>query len=145
MSKVEEFLTEKEERDIVEAICAAELNTSGEIRVHIEKHTEKSVMDRAKEVFYMLNMDKTKAQNGVLFYVGVEDKKFAIIGDKGIDAMVEDDFWESIRDTISTAFKKKDFAGGLIQGIINTGLKLKQYFPFQDDDVDELPNTISKG
>jgi len=145
MSQIEDFLSEKEEGEIVAAIRAAELNTSGEIRVHIEKSTEGNALDRAKEVFYFLKMDKTSAKNGVLFYLGVEDKKFAILGDKGIDALVEEDFWDSIRDTVITAFKQNDYAGGLIQGITSAGLKLKHYFPFTPEDVDELPNTISKG
>jgi len=78
MSKVEDFLSKKEEEEIVDAIRTAEKNTSGEIRVHIEKSANGDSFDRALEVFHYLKMDNTKEQNGVLIYVAVVDKHFVI-------------------------------------------------------------------
>ena len=109
MSATENFLTPDEEKAIVNAIQIAEQNTSGEIRVHLEDHSEKPPVERAQEVFYSLGMDKTKARNGVLFYVGVEDHTFAIIGDIGIDDVVESDFWECTRDVVIENFQNKKF------------------------------------
>ena len=109
MSKVEAFLTAEEEQEIVKAILTAEKNTSGEIRVHIEAHTRLDAMERAKEVFYVLKMDNTKEENGVLIYVAVNDKKFAICGDTGIDKVVPNDFWDSTRNAIQVQFKKSNF------------------------------------
>ena len=93
MSKVEDFLTKEEEQEIVEAIRMAEKNTSGEIRVHLEKTTPMDAYDRAMEVFHELKMDETELQNGVLIYLAVEDRRFVICGDKGINDVVQDDFW----------------------------------------------------
>ncbi|MCF6347266.1 MAG: TPM domain-containing protein [Flavobacteriaceae bacterium] len=143
MSKVEDFLTSTQEQEIIEAIRLAEKDTSGEIRVHLEKSTEKDTLERAKEVFYFLKMDETKQQNGVLFYVAVDDKKFSVIGDKGIDEVVPDTFWNSIKDTVLDKFKNNNYTEGLKLGITETGTKLKQYFPYQSDDENELPDTIS--
>ena len=145
MSKTEDFLTQSEEQEIVQAIVVAEKNTSGEIRVHIEEHSEKAPLDRAQEVFFELKMDGTKDRNGVLFYVGVADKKFAIIGDKGIDDVVKADFWNSTKEVVIANFKENQFKKGLIDGILKAGEQLKIYFPYQSDDVDELSNEISKG
>lgn len=145
MSVTEDFLTADEENAIVNAIQLAELNTSGEIRVHIEKHTEKPPLERAQEVFYTLGMDQTKARNGVLFYVGVSDHTFAIIGDEGIHNMVEDDFWDCTKDIVIEHFKNKRYKEGLVDGIIRAGERLKKYFPFESDDTNELSNEISKG
>ncbi|MDI6048796.1 TPM domain-containing protein [Flavobacterium sp. XS2P24] len=145
MSATEAFLTPEEERDIVEAISQAEQNTSGEIRVHIENHTEKPPLERAQEVFHSLGMDKTAIRNGVLFYVGVSDHTFAIIGDEGIDKAVEIDFWDCTKDLVISHFKNKQFKDGLVAGILRAGERLQQYFPFQDDDANELSNEISKG
>ncbi|MGX7667005.1 TPM domain-containing protein [Flavobacterium pedocola] len=145
MSLTEEFLTPEEEKEIVAAISQAEKNTSGEIRVHIEAHTEKPPLERAKEVFHSLNMDNTAAKNGVLFYVGVKDHTFAIIGDEGIDKMVEADFWDCTKDVIIEHFKNKRYKQGLVDGILRAGERLKQYFPYQSDDTNELSNEISKG
>ncbi|MBN9283288.1 MULTISPECIES: TPM domain-containing protein [unclassified Flavobacterium] len=145
MSVTEDFLTADEENAIVNAIQLAELNTSGEIRVHIENHTEKPPLERAQEVFYTLGMDQTKARNGVLFYVGVSDHTFAIIGDEGIHNMVEDDFWDCTKDIVIEHFKNKRYKEGLVDGIIRAGERLKKYFPFESDDTNELSNEISKG
>ena len=144
MSATEEFLSREEEQEIVAAIVAAEKNTSGEIRVHIEKHTEIPPLDRAKAVFHMLGMDATAARNGVLFYVGVDDHTFAIIGDEGIDKAVESDFWDCTRDIIISHFKEKRFKQGLVEGILRAGERLKAYFPYSETDRDELSNEISK-
>lgn len=145
MSLTEDFLTPEEEKEIVHAISLAEKNTSGEIRVHIEAHTEKPPLVRAQEVFHSLNMDKTEARNGVLFYVGVQDHTFAIIGDQGIDKVVEADFWDCTKDLIIEHFKNKRYKQGLVEGILRAGDRLKKYFPYQSDDTNELSNEISKG
>jgi len=145
MSVTEDFLTRAEEQEIVNAIVAAEKNTSGEIRIHIEKHSEKPPLERAQEVFHLLAMDATQARNGVLFYVGVEDHTFAIIGDEGIDKVVENDFWDCTKDIIISHFREGKFKDGLVQGILRAGERLQQYFPFADSDKNELPNEISKG
>ncbi len=144
MSKTEDFLSKAEEQEIVLAIVEAEKNTSGEIRVHIEEHTEKSPLERAQEVFFELKMDETQDRNGVLFYVCVSDKKFAIIGDKGINEAVESDFWDCTKDTVIANFKEGNFKKGLVEGILRAGERLKKYFPFQSDDTNELSNEISR-
>lgn len=145
MSRVEDFLSAAEEQEVVDAILKAEKNTSGEIRVHLEPHTRMDTMERAKELFHILKMDNTKENNGVLIYVAVNDRKFAICGDKGIDQVVPKDFWNSTKDIIQTHFKKGDFKQGLIDGILKAGEELKTHFPWQQDDTNELSNEISKG
>lgn len=145
MSQVEDFLTATEEQEIVEAIRVAEKETSGEIRVHIEKTTSIAAFDRALEVFHLLKMDNTKLQNGVLIYLAVDDHSFVICGDKGINDVVPADFWDCTRDAMQEQFKLGNFKQGLINGILRAGEKLQQYFPWESDDSDELSNEISKG
>lgn len=142
--EVEAFLTAEEEQQIIEAIIKAENHTSGEIRVHLEKAVDKDPIQRAEEVFFYLGMDGTQNQNGILFYVAVDDHRFAIIGDKGIDTVVPDDFWDSIRDEVINEFKSEKYASGLIKGILHAGEKLKEFFPVDDEDQNELPDSISK-
>ena len=143
MSNVEDFLTQTQEQQIIDAIRAAEKNTSGEIRVHLERNSEKDPLERAKEVFYFLKMDKTKNKNGVLFYVAVDDKKFSVLGDTGINNLVSEDFWYSIKDAVIQHFSIGSYADGLKEGILATGEKLKEFFPFQTNDDDELSKEIS--
>ena len=145
MSKVEEFLTKEEEQEIIEAIQIAEKNTSGEIRIHIEKTSSIDAYARAKEVFHELKMDETELQNGVLIYLSVEDQTFVICGDKGINDVVANDFWDCTRDIMTTQFKQNKFKQGIVNGILRAGEQLQKHFPWQEGDTDELSNEISKG
>ena len=145
MSKVEAFLTANEEQEIIAAIRTAEKNTSGEIRVHIEATSKLEHSERALEVFHLLKMNNTKDENAVLIYVAVNDKKFVIYGDKGINNVVPEDFWDTTKNTIQNHFKKGDFKQGIVDGILTAGSELKAHFPWQIDDENELSNEISKG
>ncbi|RXP44548.1 TPM domain-containing protein [Lutibacter sp. HS1-25] len=145
MSKEVNFITAAEEQVLVEAIQIAEKNTSGEIRVHIENSTELPPMERALEVFHFLKMDATQLRNGVLIFIAVESKKFAILGDEGINKLVPKNFWESEKELVFSHFKKGEFCKGLELAIIEVGNKLKEFFPYQSDDTNELSNEISRG
>lgn len=145
MSKVEDFLTQDEEIAVVEAIRTAEKDTSGEIRVHLEAHSENDAFDRAADVFDYLHMNNTKLSNGVLIYVAVEDRTLVIMGDKGINDKVPPHFWESTNEAIVTQFKKGNMKQGLVDGILQAGEQLKKHFPYNNKDVNELPDDISIG
>jgi len=144
-SRVEDFLTALEEQEIVAAILEAEKSSSGEIRVHIESHTSLVHDERAKEVFHLLKMDNTKEENGVLIYIAVNDRKFAIYGDRGIDKVVPDDFWESTKNAIQEQFVNSNFKQGIINGILRAGKELNSHFPWKPTDTNELSDEISKG
>ena len=136
--------TSSEQQRIVEAIRLAEKATSGEIRVHVEAHcAQPDPVQRAIEVFAQLGMHQTKDQNGVLFYLAYDDRKFAVVGDKGIDMKVPADFWESTKDLLRKHFRQGAFAEGLSRGIERAGEQLKQYFPYASDDTNELADDIS--
>lgn len=133
----------KQEKKIVQAIREAELNTSGEIRVHISRESSDNHFESAMKVFDQLGMSATKQRNGVLFHVGLKDRNFTIIGDAGIDQCAADDFWENIKNEVVSKFKKEKYVKGLVKGIQMTGIALKKHFPYQEDDQNELPNEIS--
>lgn len=135
------FNTQEQEL-IANTIADAEKATSGEIRVAVEKHCKGSAFDRATEYFAELGMDKTAQHNGVLIYLAHEDHKFAIIGDKGIDNVVPDDFWETTQVAMKAHFLSGNLAEGIVAGIALAGEKLALYFPYQSGDVNELPNEI---
>ena len=145
MSRVEDFLSTADEQEIVQAILNAEKKTSGEIRVHIESHTRLDHFQRAKEVFHLLKMDNTKEENGVIIYVAVNDRKFAIYGDSGIDKVVPDNFWNTTKDTIEAHFKKGNYKDGIINGVLMAGKELATYFPWQHGNTNELSDEVSKG
>ena len=141
--KAKEFFTEQEKLDIRDAIIAAEKDTSGEIRVHIENHCKGDSVEHAEQVFGRLKMHETAERNAVLFYLAVLDRTFVIYGDSGINAKVPENFWDSIRDHMLGHFKERRFCQGLCEGIHLAGEKLREHFPHQKDDKDELANDVS--
>ena len=143
MSNAITILNHEEDRRVVEAIRQAELNTSGEIKVHIENHCRGDVEKRSVYVFDRLKLNETKLRNGVLIYLAIKDHKFAILGDEGINKAVEDNFWNDVKDLMLSHFKEGRFAEGLEKGIMRCGEKLKAYFPYQSDDINEIPDDIS--
>ncbi len=139
------FFTKQQQDDIKQAILKAELDTSGEVRIHIENTCKGEVLDRAAFIFEKLKMQKTELRNGVLFYLAIKNKKFAILGDKGINASVPENFWDEIKQKMMEHFKEENFTEGLIEGISIAGEKLKKHFPYHSDDINELSDEISFG
>jgi len=142
---VHKYFTEEDKLQITNAIRVAETNTSGEIRVHIESYCQDDVLDRAAYIFEKLEMHKTELRNGVLFYMAIKDKKFAILGDAGINQKVTEDFWESTKELVIEKLKEGKISDGIAAGIISAGEQLKEHFPYQKDDVNELSDEISFG
>lgn len=142
---LKDFFTASDQEKIVQAIKEAELNTSGEVRVHIDKTCKEDVLDRAAYWFAKLDMHKTEQRNGVLFYLATSDRKFAIIGDAGINAKVPANFWDETKEIMLSHFKEGHFTEGLSEGIKMSGHQLKTHFPYQKDDVNELSDEISFG
>ena len=143
MSNAITILNREEDQRVVEAIRQAERNTSGEIKVHIENRCKGNVEQRSLFIFDKLKLNETQLRNGVLIYLAIKDHKFAILGDKGINDVVEDNFWNDVKDLMLNQFKAGHFADGLEQGIMRCGEKLKAYFPYQSDDINEIPDDIS--
>lgn len=141
--KASTFLSPEDQTEILSAIRKAEKKTSGEIRVHIETTLEGDVLDRAAWIFRMIGMQRTELHNGVLFYLAVRDRKFAIIGDSGINAVVPEHFWDNIRDHLTERFSREQFAVGLAEAIMLAGDQLSAHFPRIAGDVNELPDDIS--
>ena len=139
------LLSAEHESIIIQAIQEAEKRTSGEIRVHVESHCEGHPIERAKVLFFQLGMQQTDLQNGILVYLAIKDRKFSIIGDKGIDARVVPAFWEIVRDEMKPFLAKNDFGLGLAHGVRRIGEDLVAHFPYQKDDVTELTDEISYG
>ena len=137
------FFSKEEKKQITDAIAEAELNTSGEVRLHVEGRCKIDVLDRAAYVFGQLKMHETALRNGVLFYLAVYDRKFAILGDAGINQVVPENFWDEIKETMLGYFKDKKFAEGVSKGILMAGEQLKANFPHQKDDINELSDEIS--
>lgn len=139
------FLTEEDQLAIKNAIGQSEKGTSGEIRVHIEDTFQGDVLDQAAFIFKSLKMHETEQRNGVLFYLAITNRKFAIIGDAGINAKVPEGFWDLIKEKMTEHFRSNRFADGLVEGIKLAGEQLIEFFPYLENDTNELSDEISFG
>ncbi|MCI1640715.1 MAG: TPM domain-containing protein [Bacteroidales bacterium] len=138
-----DFLTGEQKKKLVGCIREAEKLTSGEIRVHIDNNCGPDPKEKALKTFHRLGMMKTAERNGVLVYVACQSKKFAVLGDKGINDVVPDHFWKDVCDVLGLKFSSDDYAGGLEEAVLMIGGKLKKYFPYDKNDINELPDDIS--
>ncbi|MDT3404159.1 TPM domain-containing protein [Mucilaginibacter terrae] len=134
---------EEAQQRIRHAIEQAEKNTSGEIRICVEKSCkDEDPLNRAASYFYKLGMEKTSLRNGVLIYLATDDQKFAIIGDQGINNLVPPNFWDKTKESMLSYFKDGDVLQGLIIGIEYAGKQLQRYFPVNAGDKNELSDDI---
>lgn len=137
------LVSKADEARLVAAIQSAESKTSGEIRVHIEKTSDEDPLDACKKKFEALKMYETKDRNGILFFLAIHSKSFAVWGDEGIHQKVTNEFWDNITDCAIGYFKQNDLITGLEKSIEMCGEKLKLHFPIETDDKNELSNEIS--
>ena len=142
--KKKQYLSKAELLKIKNAIEDAELNTSGEIRVLVEKNCDGyDVLDRASQHFEKLKMHKTKARNGVLIYLAMQDKQFAVAGDVGIHQFVTDSFWEDVKREMVDFLVEERYADGICTAVQRIGDELKIHFAHEGDaDKNELKNAV---
>jgi len=137
------ILNSSEEQILLNSISEAENKTSGEIRVHIDYKAKGDAIELCKKKFSELNMHETKDRNGILFYLAVNTKSFAVWGDEGIHEKVSQNFWDTITQSAIVHFKNQNYIAGLESAIKSCGEQLKTYFPIEKDDKNELTNEIS--
>ncbi len=141
--KASTFFTKEQQAQILAAVKEAELSTSGEIRIHIETNCPEDVLDRTAWIFGKLGMNNTAERNGILFYLAVNDRKFAVIGDTGINARVPAEFWNETKELMAANFREGLFTEGLSEAVILAGKQLKTHFPHCKEDLNELSDEIS--
>lgn len=137
-----EFLAMLDQPRIVAAIVAAEKQTSGEIRVHVQPKAGDDIRKYAEKTFERLGMVKTALRNGVLLFIASEDQRFVILGDRGIDEKVPAGFWDEIAAKLTIRFKAGEFTEGIVEAIGGAGEHLGRFFPRSAGDVNELPDEI---
>lgn len=144
--KKKQFFTPEQQKLIVDAIQSAERNTSGEVRVFIESHCKYvEAIDRTHEIFFSTKMENTKDRNAVLLYVALKDRQLALFADEGIYQRVGQQYWDEKVQKMIKAFTKDDYAGGICKVVTEIGDALKEEFPYQSDDKNELPDEIIFG
>jgi uncharacterized membrane protein len=145
--KKKEFFTADEKQQLVEAIQKAEQRTSGEVRLFIESKCRfMDAMDRAKEIFLQLGMDKTELRNATLIYLAVDDHQVAVLGDEGIHQKVGAQYWKDEVAKMLQKFRAEKLVDGICVAITDLGEALQHHFPYNSDtDKNELPDEIIFG
>lgn len=139
------FFSKAEEERIIGAIKEAERSTSGEIRFYVESRCEGDAYEKAVEIFHHMQLHEKNHRNGVLIYIAIKDKKFAIVGDEGIHTKVTDVFWEGVRSSMIELFKQDKLVEGICEAIKQVGEKLKESFPFDPNDTKGYTDKINHG
>ncbi len=139
-----EFITQLDEQRIVQAIGEAEKKTSGEIRVYISHKERHDALTFAKKRFQELGMSKTKQRNAVLIYIVPQTRQFAVLGDMGIHQKCGDAFWKEIVSAMSQRLKEDKFTEAIVEAIHNVGVVLQKHFPASREDINELPDEITR-
>ncbi|NNM15845.1 MAG: TPM domain-containing protein [Bacteroidia bacterium] len=145
MSIAEKIIDEEKRARLKQEIELAEKLTTGEIRVFLEDHCEVDILDHTAFLFDQLKMQNTKQRNGVLIYMSLQDHRFTIIGDAGINAKVSESYWQEIKDMMTPFFIADQFEDGITFAIREVAKILKQNFPYSADDVNELSDKIMFG
>ena len=96
--------------------------------------------ERALEVFGLLRVWDTEANDGVLLYVLLADRAVEIVADRGINARVGDAAWQAICRKIETAFRTGQFTEGVEQGIAEISALLAQHSPRTGPGRNEIPD-----
>lgn len=145
--KQKAFFDDEHQSRIVKAIQTAEQQTSGEVRVFVEsKCSYMDALDRAKEIFFDLQMNKTALRNAVLVYVAMEDRQVAVFADEGIHAKTGKQYWENTLSAMLLHFRQQHIADGITQCVLHVGEALQHHFPYDRvTDKNELPDDIVFG
>ena len=144
--RTDEFFGKLDEKQIVDAIREAEKKTSGEIRVFVQRGNLKGdALPAAQKQFRNLGMQKTKERNAVLIFVAPRARKFAVVGDDGVHQKCAEEYWTQLVNSMREHFQKEDFTRALLEAIERTGELLRQHFPRQGGDPNELPDEIVEG
>ncbi len=137
------FLNPQQTKALTNAIAIAEKNTSGEIRVFIERKCKNRMpLERAKEIFAQHKMQHTEQRNAVLLYLSYQDKSVAVYGDVGIHEKVRNTYWDNIIANLINDLSNQRYEQGIVSAILNIGEQLKTFFPYHEQDENELSNDI---
>jgi len=141
---IQRLLSEEDLASVSRAIALAEAETSGEIRVHLERRLGAGhPLERARRIFTELGMQRTRDRNGVLIYLALADRRLAIVGDEGIHARVGDSYWDRLRDLIVERLRAGHARAALVDAVTEVGVTLGTHFPRRPDDTNELSDQVS--
>lgn len=100
------------------------------------------VEEAAITSFYREKLYRTRDQNGILIFISVLERRVYILGDRGIDAKINDNGWQDIVSGLTAGIRRGKQGEALLAAVNQVGEILKQHFPIQEGDRNELHNLI---
>lgn len=140
---LDQLLSSQDQQRLLEKIRQIESRSSGEVRLHVTDRRVKDTLQAARKTFIALGMTRTRGRNGVLVFLSLPSRSFAIVGDEGIDRITGPDYWGSLRDTMAKRFSAGSYVDGLLDILDQVEAVLVEHFPYEEGDADELPDDIS--
>ncbi|HVO76215.1 MAG TPA: TPM domain-containing protein [Ignavibacteriaceae bacterium] len=141
------FFSDDELLRITDRIKTAEKTTAGEICVSIKERRSflkkrKSISQLAQEEFFRLGINKTRDKTGILIYILLKEHQFHILADEGINAKVDPNTWNSLKNMMQEKFMRGEYTKGVLAAVEAAGKILSEHFPIKPDDRDELSNRV---
>ena len=147
---VSTMFSDRDLDDIAVAIARVEAEAAAEVRVHLERRVASGwlrspdALARARTLFHRLGMHRTRARNGVLVYLALDDHKLAIVGDEGIHGRVGEAYWAHVRDTMIQHLREASPGQAVVRAVEDLGRVLAEHFPRRPGDTPgDLSNQVS--
>jgi hypothetical protein len=140
---LDRLVAPEDQKKLLDKIGEIEARSSGEVRLHLTDQPVRDVLARARKTFVALGMTQTRLRNGVLVFLSLPSRAFAVVGDEAVHRVAGPRYWEKLRDTAAERFAAGRFAEGLLSLLEEVEEVLVERFPHQEGDVDELPDDIS--
>lgn len=109
-----------------------------------QREIDEEVEEAAFKSFYGEGLHRTREETGVLIFISVFERKVFVLADRGIDARVDKNCWQEIVQQIAAGIRRHRQAAAICEAVQRVGERLREHFPINADDTDELRNLIIK-
>lgn len=146
-------LSEAAMQRLTETIAQSERTHTGEIRICVEARLPSSYLQQPKPIqaitrqralaqFSRLRVWDTAHNNGVLIYLLLVERSIELVADRGIDAKVPPQAWQSIVHGLGQQLRQGAFEQGLHKAVEQVTSLLAEHFPAAENapNPNELPD-----
>lgn len=134
---------------IADAVAAGEATHSGEVCFAVESALPlravlagETPRAHAQAAFARLRVWDTAANNGVLLYLLLADRRIEIVADRGLSAHVGDAQWREVCQRMESRLREGDAEAAALEGVAAASALLARHFPRDAGmhDENELPD-----
>ncbi len=97
---------------------------------------------RALNEFYNKRVHHTQRSTGILIFVSLDEHRALVIGDDLISEKLNSEDWQEVVQLLLNGIKSKKMAQGFLDAIERAGELLKNNFPAEKNNANELENHL---